>query len=201
MQACRIKRWNKQEKKCKVSRFSSWLEGATGHQLPSRQRDSNTAGMNLTQGCFLNRESSTWAAAASIAQFTSRLPWRGCDRGCQERETQAKRCLQGAPSWDGRTHTGGKEKHRAGPCPPHACSYSQGQCLRLHSKFHSWKREVLVPFLSQHISNISPLLTFQKFILFFSAGIMLLCCKRFNSPGKKDSFKKPLSGDSETPGG
>ena len=94
-----------------MSRFSSWLEGATGHQLPSRQRDSNTAGMNLTQGCFLNRESSTWAAAASIAQFTSRLPWRGCDRGCQERETQAKRCLQGAPSWDGRTHTGGKEKH------------------------------------------------------------------------------------------
>ena len=42
-----------------------------------------------------------------------------------------------------------------------------------------------MPFLHRHISNISPLLTFQKFL-------MLLCCKRFNSPGKKDSFKKPL---------
>ena len=91
-----------------------------GHQPPSRRRASNTAGMTLTQGGFLNRESRTWVVEASIIQFTSRLPWQGCDPGCQERETRVKWYFQeNPPSYDGRTYTGGKKKHRAGPHLPY----------------------------------------------------------------------------------
>lgn len=141
----------------------------------------------------MGRESSIWVVEASIAQFTSRLPWQGCDPGCRERETWVKWYFQeNPPSYDGRTYTGGKRSIGQG----HTCLMcdfvpkdSASVCVlnftaKNQKSLCLFYVDISVIFLlSFHFRNSS---------IFSPVGIMWLCCKRFNSPGKKDLFKKYL---------